>query len=178
MLAVANPDIAEVMRLASLLPIVIHSLLHLIPQSRLTRDRSTPSGIPSHVRTLVSPAAILSRDSTQVILLYLRSSRITTRSLDLLGNPRTFLPWFWSLLGSLWIFLRSSLDLSDSSLILEIGPSSEILHISRPFATFPLPFPLTLRLPLPGRLEGFLLLAVLLITHPLSLMIALFRFWL
>ena len=44
-----------------------------------------------------------------------------------------------------------TMTLSDSSLILEIGPSSEILHISRPFAhldPFPLPLPLTLRLPL------------------------------
>ena len=62
--AIANPDIAEVTRLASLLPIVIHSLLPLTTQSRLTRDRPMPTGIPSHVRTLVSPAAILSRDST------------------------------------------------------------------------------------------------------------------
>ena len=47
-------------------PYVIHSLLSLSnTQSRLTRDWPTPSGIPSHVRTLVSPTAILSRDSTQ-----------------------------------------------------------------------------------------------------------------
>ena len=46
------------------------------------------------------------------------------------------------------------MDLSDSSLILKIGLSSEILRIDRPFAHLgpsPLPFPLTLRLPLPGR---------------------------
>ena len=79
-----------------------------------------------------------------MILRYLRSSQITIRSLDLLGNLRTFLLWLRSLFGSLRIFLGSSLDLSDSSLILEIGPSLEILRISRPFAhldPFPLPLP-------------------------------------
>ena len=88
-----------------------------------------------------------------MILPYLGSSWITIRSSDLLGNLRTFLLWLRSLLGSLWIYFGSSLDLSDSSLILEIGPSSEILRISRPFAhlgPFPFPLPLTLRLPLPG----------------------------
>ena len=73
-------------------------------------------------------------------------------------NLRTFLPWLRSLLGSLWIYFGSSLDLSDSSSILEIGPSSEILRISRPFThlgPLPLPLPLTLRLPLPGHRWDF-----------------------
>ena len=61
---IANPDIAKVTRLASLLPIIIHSLLPLNTQSRLTRDRPTPSSIPSHVHTLVLPTTILSRDSS------------------------------------------------------------------------------------------------------------------
>ena len=94
-----------------------------------------------------------SRLNLKMILLYLGSSRIAIQSSDLLGNLRTFLLWLRSLLGSLRIFPRSSLDLSDSSLILEIGPSLEILRISRPFAhlgPLPLPFPLTLCLPLPG----------------------------
>ena len=73
----------------------------------------------------------------------------------------------------------SSLDLSDSSLILEIGHSSEILRISRPFThlgPLPLPLPLTLRLPLTGRRRDFLLLGRLLTRAPLSSMIVLFRF--
>ena len=103
--AIADPDIAEVTRLASLLPIIIHSLLPLTatPSRDLHVTRPTPSGVPSHVCTLVSPTTILSRDST-MILSYLGSSRITTRSSDLLGNLRTFLLWLRSLLRSLRIY--------------------------------------------------------------------------
>ena len=104
-----------------------------------------------------------------MILSYLGSSRITIRSSDLLGNLRTFLLWLRSLLGSLRIYFGSSPDLSDSSLILKIGPSSEILRISRPFAhlgSLPLPLPLTLRLPLPGRRRDFLPLGRLLTRAP------------
>ena len=64
-------------------------------------------------------------------------------------GPSTF--GFGHRIGSLRIYFGSSLDLSDSSLILEIGLSSEILRISRPF-THPVPFPLPLpssRIPLP-----------------------------
>ena len=57
--------------------IVIHSLFPLQPQSRLTCDWLTPSGIPSHMCTLVSPTVILSWDSTD------RYSHIT----DLVGSP-------------------------------------------------------------------------------------------
>ena len=55
-------------------------------------------------------------------------------------GPSTF--GFGHRIGSLRIYFGSSLDLSDSSLILEIGLSSEILRISRPF-THPVPFPLS-----------------------------------
>ena len=109
---------------------------------------------PSRAHSGIACCDTKSRLNHKMILSYLGSSRITIRSTDLLGNPRTFLPWLRSLLGSLRIFPGSSLDLSDSSLILEIGPSSEILRISRPFAhlgPLPLPLPLTLRLPLTGR---------------------------
>ena len=85
-----------------------------------------------------------------MILSYLGSSRITIRSSDLFGNLRIFLLWLRSLLGSLRIYFGSSLDLSDSSSILEIGLSSEILRISRPFA-HPVPFPFY-----PGSLRPFL----------------------
>ena len=129
------------------------------PPSRdlhVTGLRYSPiDSVPSHVRTLVLPAAILSRDSTTR-----RYSHIS----DLVGSPSdlrissvTLGPspfGFGHRIGSLRIYPGSSLDLSDSSLILEIGRSSEILRISRPFAhlgPFPLPLPLTLRLPLPGR---------------------------
>ena len=62
---IADPDIVEVMRLASLLPIIIHSLLPPLHPSRdLHVTRPTPSGVPSHMCTLVSPAVILSWDST------------------------------------------------------------------------------------------------------------------
>ena len=114
-----------------------------------------------------------------MILLYHGSSWITTQSSDLLGNHRTFLPWLQSLLGSLQIFPGSSLDLSNSSLILEIGLSSEILCISRPFAhlgPLPLPFPLD-PMPAPPRSsQGFLLIGLSIDVCLLSSMIALFRF--
>ena len=116
-----------------------------------------------------------------MILSYLGSSRITIRSSDLLGNLRIFLPWLWSLLGFLQIYFGSSLDLSDSSLILEIGPSSEILRISRPFAhlgSLPLPLPLTLRLPLPGRWRDFFWLGRLLMHAPYLRQSSYSGFWL
>ena len=155
---IADPDIAEVTRLASLLPTSstpsspsppsrdLHMTgLHYRPIDRRSLSRAHP-GIARHDTK--------SRLNLKMILSYLGSSWIATRSSDLLGNLRTFLLWLRSLLGSLRIYLGSSLDLSDSSLILEIGPSSEILRISRPFAhlgPLPLSFPLTLCLPLPGR---------------------------
>ena len=62
---IADPNIVEVTRLASLLPIIIYSLLPpLYPSRDLHVTRPTLSGIPSHVHTLVLPAAILSWDST------------------------------------------------------------------------------------------------------------------
>ena len=73
----ANPDIAEVTRLASLLPMSSTPSSPLITQSRLTRDRSTLSGVPFHVRTLVSPTTILSRDTS---IWY-------SHILDLVGSP-------------------------------------------------------------------------------------------
>ena len=145
---IADPNIAEVTRLASLLP------TSSTPSSPSPPSRdlhvtglhySSIDSVPLHVRTLVSPAMILSRDSTSS-----RYSRIS----DLVGSPSdlrissvtlgpsTF--GFGHRIGSLRIYFGSSLDLSDSSLILEIGPSSEILRISRPFThpvSFPLPLP-------------------------------------
>ena len=154
---IADPNVTEVMRLAS-------SLL-----TSSTPSSSSPPSRDLHVTSLMllpinrhslshAHSGITRRDTKsrlniKMILPYLGSSRITIRSSDLLSNLRTFHPWLWSLIGSLRIFLGSSLDLSDSSLIFEIGPSSEILHISRPFAhlgPLPLPLPLTLHLPLPG----------------------------
>ena len=65
---IADPDIAEVMRLASLLP-MSSTPSSPSPPSRdlhVTGLRYRPiDSVPSHVRTLVSPTAILSRDSTQ-----------------------------------------------------------------------------------------------------------------
>ena len=118
--------------------------------------------VPFHVRTLVSPAAILSRDSTTR-----RYSRIS----DLVGSPSDLRISSVTFGLSTFdfghrIYFGSSLDLSDSSLILEIGPSSEILWISRPSATLLPSFPLTLRLPLPGSLEGFPPLAISLTRAP------------
>ena len=128
------------------------------PQSRLTRDRSSHRPIdrrsPSCAHPGIARRDTKSRLNHKMILSYLGSSRIAIQSSDLLSNLRTFLLWLQSLIGSLRIYFGSSLDLSDSSLILEIGPSSEILRISRPFAhlgPLPYPLPLTLRLPLPGR---------------------------
>ena len=106
----------------------------------MTRPQLSSSIASLSCAHLVSPAAILSQDST-----IRRCSRIS----DLVGSPSdlrissvTFGP---STLGfGHRIYFGSSLDLSDSSSILEIGPSSEILRISRPFthpASFPLPLP-------------------------------------
>ena len=88
---------------------------------------------------MVSPAAILSRDST---------SRRYSRISDLVGSPSDLRISLVTLGPSTFgfghrIYFGSSLDLSDSSVILEIGPSSEILRISRPFA-HPVPFPFPL----------------------------------
>ena len=137
-------------------------LSHSNTQSRLTRDRSMLSPIDRHplscAHSGIARRDTKSRLNNKMILSYLGSSWITIRSSDLFGNLRTFLLWLRSLLGSLRIYFRSSLDLSDSSLILEIGPSSEILCINRPFAhlgPLPSPLPLTLRLPLPGRRRDF-----------------------
>ena len=154
--AIADPDIAEVTRLASFLPMSsTPSYLSQQHQSRLTHDRTyAVRRSLSRAHSGIARRDTKSRLNHKMILSYLRSSRITIRSSDLFGNLRIFLLWLRSLLGSLRIYFGSFLDLSDSSLILEIGPSSEILHISRPFAhlgPFPLPLPLTLRLPLPGR---------------------------
>ena len=112
-----------------------------------------PSSVASLSRALVvSLAAILSRDQ--------ETGRYSSIS-DLVGSPSdlrissvTFGPstfGFGHRIGSHRIYFGSSLDLSDSSLILEIGPSSEILRISRPFThPVPLPFPLpSSRIPLP-----------------------------
>ena len=155
---IADPDIAKVTRLASLLPTssTPSSLsptsqdLHVTGLCCQPIDRCSLSRMHSGI----AHRDTKSRLNHKMILSYLRSSWITIQSLDLLSNLRTFLPWLRSLLGSLQIFLGSSLDLSNSSLILEIRPSLEILCISRPFAHLspsPLPLPLTLRLPLPGR---------------------------
>ena len=116
-----------------------------------------------------------------MILSYLGSSRITIWSSDLLSNLRTSTFGFSHWIGSLWIYFGSSLDLSNSSLILEIGPSSEILRISRPFAhlgPLPSPFPLTLRLPLPGCWRDFLLLGRLLTRAPYLRRSSYLGFWL
>ena len=155
---IADPNIAEVTRLASILP-TSSTPSSLSPPSRdlhVTGLRYHPSiVVPSHVHTLVSPAAILSQDST---------SRWYSSISDLVGSPSdlrislvTLGPSTFGLghqIRSLRIYFGSSLDLSDSSLILEIGLSLEILCISRPFAhlgPLPFPLPLTLRLPLTGR---------------------------
>ena len=121
-----------------------------------------------------------SRLNHKMILLYLGSSRIAIRSSDLPGNLRIFLPWLQSLLGSLRIYFGSSLDLSDSSLILEIGPSLEILRIGRPFAhlgPFPSPHPLDPTPAPPRSSQGFLLIGSSIDVCPLSSTIILFRFW-
>ena len=74
------------------------------PQSRLTCDQAYA------VRHSLSRAhSGIARRNTKsrlnsLILQYLGSSQITTRSLDLLGNLRTFLLWLRSLLGSLRIY--------------------------------------------------------------------------
>ena len=97
-------------------------------------------------RAMVSPAAILSRDS--ILGRYSSISDLVGSPSDLwissvtLG-PSTF--GFGHRIGSLRIYLGSSLDLFDSSFVLEIGPSSEILRISRPFT-----HPVSLPLPLPS----------------------------
>ena len=64
---IADPDIAKVTRLASLLPMssTPSSLYSTSRDLHVTSLRYSPiDSVPSHVRTLVSPAAILSRDST------------------------------------------------------------------------------------------------------------------
>ena len=166
----------------------LSSLRHPLPplplhhQSRLTRDRSTLSPINMRPLSCAHPGIARrdtkSRLNLKMILPYLGSSQITIRSLDLLGNLRTFLLWLRSLLGSLRIYFGSSLDLSDSSLILEIGLSSEIFRISRPFAHLsPLPpSPPLDPLPAPPRsLTGFLLIGLSIDACPLSSLIILFR---
>ena len=153
---IADPDIAKVTKLASLLPTssTPSSLLPLTtPVETYTWPAYADRCSLSCAHSGIACCDTKLRLNLKMILPYLGSSRITIQSPDLLSNLRTFLPWLRSLLGSLRIYFGSSLDLSDSSLILEIGPSSEILRISRPFAhlgPFPFPLPLTLCLPLPG----------------------------
>ena len=131
-----------------------------MPPSSLRHPLPPPSHLPSrdlHVNrsqllplivSLSRAAGIARRDTKsrlkeKTILPYRGSSRITIRSSDLFGNLRTFHLRLRSSVGSLRIYFGSSVDLSDSSSILEIGPSSEILCIIRPFA-HPVPFPLPL----------------------------------
>ena len=104
-------------------------------------------------RATVSPAAILSRDSRVKTSPSKTQTGRYSHISDLVGSPSnlrissvtlgpsTF--GFGHRIRSLRIYFGSSLDLSDSSLILEIGPFSEIRLISRPFThPVPLPFPL------------------------------------
>ena len=80
---------------------------------------------------LVSPATILSQDSTRrySCISDLVGSPSDLRISSVTLGPSTFGFSHW--IGSLRIYFRSSLDLSDSSSILEIGHSSEILRISK-----------------------------------------------
>ena len=111
------------------------------PQSRLTRDQAHDT---VHGSVSITCTCGIARRDTKSRLKTGRYSSIS----DLVGSPSdlrissvTFGP---STLGfGHRIYFGSSLDLSDSSLILEIGPSSEILCISRPF-THPVPCPLPL----------------------------------
>ena len=100
---IANPNIAKVIRLASLF-----------------LSSSTPSFLSIPVKTYTWPGlhprhslscaySGITRYNTKLrhqlpILPYLRSSWITIQSADLLGNLGTFLLWLWSLLGSLQIY--------------------------------------------------------------------------
>ena len=60
---IANPDIAKVMRLASLLLLSSTPSSLSTPHQDLHVTSPMPLGIPSHMRTLVSPAMILSQDT-------------------------------------------------------------------------------------------------------------------
>ena len=143
---IADPDIAKVTRLAS------SSLHHPLPppspppQLRLIRDQSSCRPIDVLPYTCTPGIARRNTKSRLNTRRYSRISDLVRSPFDLrislvtLG-PSTF--GFGHQIGSLRIYFRSSLDLSDSSLILEIGPSSEILRISKPFThPVPSPFPL------------------------------------
>ena len=96
---IADPDIAKVMRLASLLP------TSSTPSTLYTTSRDlhvTGSTIPPLVASLsrahsgIARCDTKSRLNLKMILLYLGSSRIAIRSSDLLGNLRTFHLWLRS----------------------------------------------------------------------------------
>ena len=160
---IADPDIAEVTRLASLLTTSSTPSSLSSPQSRLTRDQAhdTVHGSVSITCTCgIACSDTKSRLKSQDDHA-LDSPRRYSCISDLVGSPSdlrissvtvgpsTF--GFGHRIGSLRIYFGSSLDLSDSSLILEIGPFSEILRISRPFThPVPLPFPLP-----PSRIPPF-----------------------
>ena len=90
---IADPNIAEVTRLASLLPTSSTPSFSSPTQSRLTRDQVSAVVLDSVPLTCIPGIArrdTKSRLNNKEILPYLGSSRITIRSSDLLGNPRTF----------------------------------------------------------------------------------------
>ena len=93
---IANPNIAEVTRLASLLP-TSSTPSSPSPTSRdlhVTGPRYSPiDSVPSHVCTLVSPTAILSRDSTS--RWYSRISDLVGSSSDLRISSVTLGPSFF-----------------------------------------------------------------------------------
>ena len=147
----------------------LFSLCHPLPPPshhpsrdlHVTRPTIPPSVASLSRALVVSPAAILSRDSetrrySSIVDLVGSSSDLRISSVTF--GPSTF--GFGHRIGSHRIYFGSSLDLSDSSSILEIGHSSEILRISRPF-THPVPFPLPFPLPFPPLLLGCLLIFVL-----------------
>ena len=96
---IADPDIAEVTRLASLLPTSSTPSTVSPPQSRLTRDQAydTAHGsVPITCTCGIARRDTKSRLRDRTILRYLGSSRITIRSSDLLGNLWTFHLWLRS----------------------------------------------------------------------------------
>ena len=124
------------------------------PPSRLTREQAYVVRRSLSHAPVVSPTAILSRDHESRLPIVEDSFKETLHISDLVGSssdlrisPVTFGPSTFGFGHR--IYFRSSLDLSDSPLILEIGHSSEILRISRPF-THPVPFPSPLSFELPS----------------------------
>ena len=101
---IADPNIAEVMRLASLLSIVIHSLLPLPTQSRLICDQAYAIRFSlSRARPNITHCDTKSRLTYQ----YSRISDLVGSPPDLwisLVNLRVFLLWLRSLPGSHWIY--------------------------------------------------------------------------